>query len=409
MKSRFSITGVSAEEILDSRGNPTLSVTVSTDAASGTFSVPSGASTGIHEAWEKRDGDQKRFRGLGVKKAVAGVRTVLARKVKGKDVRQQKELDALLCAADGTPNKRRLGANALLGVSIASAKAAAAAEGLSMHGYLSRMLKTKPQAPRLFMNVINAGKHASSYLAFQEYMIVSLTDTVEEGLIVADKIRAELRAQVKKRYSPFSANYGDEGGFVIQARKVAEPLEILTNVLAKLHLKGKVMLAIDSAASSFYRNGKYDVDGKRMAQNDLLKLYGALIKKYPLISIEDPFDEEDFEGFARLHAAHRGIKVIGDDLTVTNPGRLEQALEHGSINGIIIKPNQIGTLSETLEVMKLADAARIACVVSHRSGETNDDFIADLAYAFGAFGLKAGAPNRGERLAKYNRLWRITS
>ncbi|MDE2001259.1 MAG: phosphopyruvate hydratase [Patescibacteria group bacterium] len=408
MESSYAIREIHAEEILDSRGNPTLSVTVATKNSRATFGVPAGASTGKHEAKELRDGDKRRFRGLGVTRAVRNVNTVIRRKLIGKDVGNQAEIDALLCKLDGTPDKRRLGANALIGVSIACAKAAAAASGTKPYKLLAKNSGTKPHTPLLYLNLINAGKHASSYLAFQEYMIVPLTDSVERALVMADAIRAELKREVIKRYGPFSGNYGDEGGFVIHGKKVAEPLEILTRIITKLKLRGKVMLAIDAAADSFYANGKYAVDGKKLTAGQLLALYESLIRKYPMISIEDPFYEDDFSSFAKLLKRNPKIKVIGDDLTVTNPKRFARALKEKSISGIIIKPNQIGTLSESLEVMRMANRNRISCVVSHRSGETNDDFIADLAYAFGTFGLKAGAPNRGERLAKYNRLWEIS-
>lgn len=409
MKNSYTITNISAKEILDSRGNPTLRVKVCTELAYGEFSVPSGASTGSHEALEKRDGDENRFRGLGVRKAIISVENEIKKALLGKDVRKQKEIDTLLLKIDGTPDKKKLGANAILGTSIACAKAAAAASGKPLHKYLSEMLGTKPNTPYLYLNLINAGKHASSYLAFQEYMIVPLTDDTESALLMADKIRSELRKEIIGRYSPFSANYGDEGGFVIEAKKVSEPLEILTAIIKKLKLSGKVELAIDAAASSFYENGKYLVDGKKITADELLKTYVAMIKKFPIISIEDPFHEDDFENFAKLLSVQSGAKIIGDDLTVTNPDRLKKAVISKSISGIIIKPNQIGTLTETMYVMRLAEANKIACIISHRSGETEDTFIADLAYAFGSFGLKAGAPNRGERVAKYNRLWEISS
>lgn len=411
MLKHFKITDIQAREILDSRGNPTLEVTVITGEASGTFAVPSGASTGTYEAWEKRDGDKNRFRGLGVRNAVKIIETKIAKSLKGKDAGNQKEIDALLLKLDGTKNKKNLGGNTLLGVSVACAKAAANAAKKPLHAYLKGLAKIKPsrKIPYLYMNLINAGKHASSYLAFQEYMIVPMVNDVETALEIADKVKSELKKEVLKKYGPFSANYGDEGGIVIQAKKVREPLEMLTKIIGKLGLKGKVKLAIDSAASSFYQNRKYEVDGKKLSANQLLSLYKKLLREFDFLSIEDPFEESDFESFAKLLEVSDKVKVIGDDLTVTNPERLQKAIETCGINGIIIKPNQIGTLSETLEVMKMAKENNIECIVSHRSGETSDDFIADLAYAFGAFGLKAGASNRGERVAKYNRLWKISS
>lgn len=411
MASNHKITGADAEEILDSRGNPTLKVTIFAGENSGSFSVPSGASTGSYEALEKRDGDKNRFRGLGVKQAIKSFKSEVLKVLKNKDARKQKEIDNALIDLDGTPNKKRLGANAILGASIACAKTAAKSEGLETFEYLRTLAKIKPsrKIPYLYLNLINAGKHASSHIAFQEYMIVPLADNVEQALIQTDKIRNLLRKKAVKRYSPFSANYGDEGGFVIEAKKVREPLELLSQAIEESGLKNKVRLAIDSAASSFYGKGKYDVDGKSISGGELLDIYKKLIRDFDIISIEDPFFEDDFSGFAELLKAGKKTKIIGDDLTVTNPVRLKKAVENKSVNGIIIKPNQIGTLSETLEVMKIARGNKIDCIVSHRSGETSDNFIADLAYAFGAFGLKAGAPNRGERVAKYNRLWKITS
>lgn len=415
MQRNYKITDIRAREILDSRGNPTLEVTIEVGGTIGTFAVPSGASTGTYEAWEKRDGDKKRFRGAGVRNAEKIIETKIAKALKGKDARNQKEIDTLLIKLDGTENKKTFGGNAMLGVSIACAKAAASATNKSLHAYLKTLAKIKPsrKVPYLYMNLINAGKHASSYLAFQEYMIVPMVNNVESALIIADKIKSELKEEVIKKYGPFSANYGDEGGIVIQAKKVREPLEMLTKIIEKLGLSEKVKLAIDAAASSFYkkgpgRAGKYEIDGKKLRANDLLSLYKNLIRDFDFLSIEDPFAEDDFESFAELLAASGKTKIIGDDLTVTNSERLKNAIKNRSINGIIIKPNQIGTLTETLDVMKLARENNIECIVSHRSGETSDDFIADLAYAFGAFGLKAGASNRGERVAKYNRLWEIS-
>jgi enolase len=426
MQSAYKITDIRAREILDSRGNPTLEVTVEYGGASGTFAVPSGASTGTYEAWEKRDEDRKRFHGAGVKNAAKAIETKILKSLKNKDVRDQKKIDSTLIKLDGTANKKNLGGNALLGVSIACAKAAANATNKPLHAYLKTLAKIRPSrnVPYLYMNLINAGKHASSYLAFQEYMIVPMVNDIESALVIADRIKSELKKEVIKKYGPFSANYGDEGGIVIQAKKVREPLEMLTKIIGKLGLRGKVKLAIDAAASSFYQNGpgpwpvrragKYEIDGKMLNADQLLNLYKGLVKDFDFLSIEDPFAEDDFESFSKLLSesglpGQGKVKIIGDDLTVTNPGRLKTAIEKRSINGIIIKPNQIGTLTETLDVMKSARENNIECIVSHRSGETSDDFIADLAYAFGAFGLKAGASNRGERVAKYNRLWEISS
>ncbi|MDP3999102.1 MAG: enolase [bacterium] len=409
------ITSVYAQEILDSRGKPTLKVCVSAGNACGDFSVPSGASTGSHEAWEKRDGDKTRFAGLGVKKVAEKVNTEINKALKGKDAGNQKAIDNLLIELDGTPNKKRLGANAILGVSVACAKVSAKAKNLELHQYLKTLanIKSSHRVPYLYLNLINAGKHASSYLAFQEFMIVPMTQKVEEGLIWADMIKAQLKKTVVGKYGPFSANYGDEGGIVIQAKKVREAFQALTHSIKEAGLKGKVKLAIDAAADSFYepKNKKYDIDGKKIKAGALMDLYKGIVRDFDMISIEDPFFEEEFKNFAQLLAFSKTkkTKIVGDDLTVTNPERLCTAIQNKSIDAIIIKPNQIGTLSETLDVMKSSRENNIECIISHRSGETGDDFIADLAYAFGAFGLKSGAPNRFERIAKYNRLWEISS
>lgn len=402
------ITAITAEEILDSRGNPTLLVSVAADSALGQFAVPAGASTGIHEANEKRDGDPARFRGLGVASAVESVRQKIAPALRGLDVADQKTIDRIMLELDGTANKSNLGGNAIIGVSIACAKAAAKSAGLEPFNYLRTLADIKPSqtVPYLYMNLINGGKHAQSKLAFQEYHAVPLTDDVREALNIGTAIQHHLKKLIREEFGPVSANLGDEGGFVPDVVSVVKPLELLVEVIEKNNFSGKVKLAMDVAASSFYEEGNYLVAGERVSAEELTQQYRAMIKRFPILSIEDPFFEEDFANFQKINDG--GPLIIGDDLTVTNASRLRMALEQKSIGGIIIKPNQVGTLTETLETMKLAREHGLACIVSHRSGETNDDFIADLAYAFGAFGLKAGAPQRGERVAKYNRLMQIT-
>lgn len=403
------ITQIKAREILDSRGNPTLEVTAWSDAVSAGFAVPSGASTGAHEALEKRDGDKNRFRGLGVLKAVENVNQKIAPVLIGTDPADQKKIDAVLLQLDGTANKSNLGGNTTIGVSIACAKLAARINNTEVFEHLRTLADIKPSrpVPLLYMNLVNGGKHARSQLAFQEYHVVPLSEDIGESLEIGTKIQNDLERKLIDDLGPASANYGDEGGFVPATDMVKKPLDFLLRILEENKLLNKVKLALDVAASSFYSQGRYDFDGKKHFPDELLDFYNTLANSFPMLSIEDPFYEEDYGRFAQLSAQHQ-VKVVGDDLTVTAPARLKEAIAKKSIDAIIIKPNQIGTLTETLEAMRLARENNIECIVSHRSGETHDDFIADLAYAFGVFGLKAGAPHGGERVVKYNRLLKIT-
>lgn len=397
-----------AREILDSRGRPTLEVEVCAGSASGKFSVPAGASMGAHEAVEKRDGDKNRFQGQGVLSCVTTVEVDIDKALHGVDVLDQKKIDAIILELDGTPQKKKLGGNTTIGVSIACAKAAAAAADKEVFEYLRTIADsgTSRETPFLFMNLMNGGKHGRTPLAFQEYHIVPQTGDIGEALLIGTAIQAELRERLVAELGPASANFGDEGGFVPDTASVRKPLELLADVVAQSRFGSKVRISLDVAASSFYKDGSYAVGGSMMTPAELADLYKALAKDFSLFSIEDPFDEEDFSGFAELRAA-TDVVIVGDDLTVTNAARLEEAIKNKSIGAMIVKPNQIGTLTETFTAMKLAQKNGVKCIVSHRSGETNDDFIADLAWAFGSWGLKAGAPNRGERVAKYNRLWEI--
>lgn len=399
------ITKIQAEQILDSRGNPTVNVQVFSDDQMGQFAVPSGASTGSFEAVEKRDGDQNEFRGLGVLKVIEGIKNEIEPALLGQDATKQQAIDKILIELDGTDNKSRLGANALIGVSIAVCKLAATLQNQPVYEYLKQLVDIKPSrsVPYLFMNLVNGGKHAQSKLSFQEYMVVPQTDSTEDALNIGTLIFNKLKEMAVKQLGPQSADYGDEGGVVLDTDQVDLPLQFLKQIIDENNLTGKVKLALDVAASSFYQDGVYQVGNKSMTAEDLLSFYELLTTNYQLLSIEDPFFEEDFNSFANLQSKFDGM-VVGDDLTVTNIKRLKEAVEKKSIKAVIIKPNQIGTLTETLDTMKEARDNSIECIVSHRSGETNDDFIADLAFAFGAFGLKAGAPQRGERVAKYNRL-----
>ncbi|MBI2627413.1 phosphopyruvate hydratase [Candidatus Nomurabacteria bacterium] len=402
------ITKIIAEEIKDSRGNPTIKVTVWSGASSGGFSVPSGASTGSHEAHELRDPDS-----AGVKNAIEKVNNIIAKALIGQDILNQKGIDKIMIALDGTPNKDNLGGNSMIGVSIACAKTAAKVNNQETYQYLQTLAEIKPsrKAPYLFMNLIEGGKHTDNNLAFQEYHIVPQIENIKEAIDIGIKIQNTLKEIIIKELGKESAILGDEGGFAPKITDIKKPFEYLTEAIEKNNLQGKVRLALDVAASSFYDNGFYRISGENISKEELKNIYNSLISEFNLFSIEDPFKEEDFESFTRLGFASFGevkkILVVGDDLTVTNKMLLQKAIDKKSINAIIIKPNQIGTLSETLETMKLARENDLELIVSHRSGETDDDFIADLAYAFGCFGLKSGSPRKPERMVKYNRLMKI--
>lgn len=412
------ITKILAEEIKDSRGNPTIKVTVFTcpsealakagvDEASGSFSVPSGASTGVHEAHELRDMD-----GKGVKNAIDKVNNVIAPVLVGKNVLNQKEIDRIMIQLDGTPNKDNLGGNSMIGVSIACAKVAAKVSGKEIFEYLTTLMEIKPsrKVPYLFMNLLEGGKHSHNGfgLAFQEYHIVPEIENIKEAVDIGIKIDNTVR-EIMLKLDNGIIEFGDEGGFEPRTNNNKTPLEYLSKAIKQNNLQGKIKLALDTASSSFYENEKYKVGDKEISKEELLSVYNSLIKEFNLLSIEDPFDEEDFESFAELKKQNKNLLVVGDDLTVSNSLLLKKAIENRSINAMIIKPNQIGTLTETLETMQLARENNIELIVSHRSGETDDDFIADLAYAFGCFGLKAGAPTKPERMVKYDRLIKITN
>jgi len=413
-QSNYLITKIFAEEIKDSRGNPTIKVTAWAGEHSASFSVPSGASTGVHEAHVLEN-----------RKAIFNVNEIISKALIGQNVLNQKEIDRIMIELDGTKNKDNLGGNSMIGVSIACAKVAAKVSGVEVYEYLRTLAEILPRssgrgkpsrkAPYLYMNLINGGKHAKNNLAFQEYHIVPETEDVAEAVDFGIKIQNTLREIIIEDLGQESVVFGDEGGYAPQISDIKKPLLYLSKAIKKNNLQKKVHLALDVASSSFYENGKYKVDGKetslaesrRVSKEELMSIYNSLIKEFNLLSVEDPFNEEDFASFRKLKENNANILIVGDDLTVTNKILLEKAIEKNSINAMIIKPNQIGTLSETLETMKLARENEIELIVSHRSGETDDDFIADLAYAFNCFGLKAGAPTKPERMVKYQRLIKI--
>ena len=397
------ITKIKAREILDSRGNPTVEVDVYVGSKLFRAAVPSGASTGKHEAVELRD-KQKRFLGKGVLKAVNNVNKIIAPKLKGKNPKSQEEIDKLMIALDGTSNKSKLGANAILGVSLAVARAGA--DGKPLYKYLVKLSKTKPRLPRAFFNVINGGKHAGNQLAIQEFMISPKMKTFKENLRVGSEIYHTLKSVILKKYGKDAINVGDEGGFAPPLKNAKEALDILTRAVTKAGYKGKVDIAVDAAASEFYKKGKYEIDNKKLTPKQLLNYYLKLIKKYHIISLEDPFQEEDFTSFAELTKKSK-IQIVGDDLLVTNQKRIETAIKNKSCNCLLLKVNQIGTITEAINAAKLAFKNNWKVMVSHRSGETEDTFIADLVAALGCGQIKSGAPCRSERTAKYNQLLRI--
>lgn len=402
------ITNITAEEILDSRKNPTLKVSVYVGDIVGSFSVPSGASTGTYEAYELRDNSTGTG---GVKKAIYQVEHVIKPALINVDIHDQTKIDNIMIELDGTPEKIVLGGNSMIGVSIACVKTASLIDNVPLYKYLRKLSEIKPSHtnPWLYFNLINGGKHAKSKLAFQEYHIVPQENTIRENVNICKHIQQVLDEIITERYGKLYTK-GDEGGIALDVDDVILPLRLLQESIDKCGYTGKVLLALDVAASSFYDkdSGMYNLMNKQLTKIEMMELYTNITKEFQIISIEDPFDELDFKAFHSLKEVLPNTIIIGDDLTVTNKNRLENAVIERSINGIIIKPNQIGTLTETLKSMHYARQNGIECVVSHRSGETMDDFIADLAYAFGCFGIKSGALGPKERNVKYEKLISIS-
>ena len=399
------ISRVKGREVLDSRGNPTVEVEVETEGgACGRAIVPSGASTGIYEAVELRDGGS-RYHGRGVLKALASVERISS-KILGLDVREQEAIDRLMIELDGTDNKSSLGGNAILGVSLACARAAAASMG--KHLYESVGSGEEGLLPVPFFNVINGGQHAGNQLDFQEFMVAPLgAGSFREALRIGSELYHALKGQLRSEYGPTAINVGDEGGFSPPMSRPEEALDAIMKAVEEMGYGDVVSLAMDVAASSFYKEGEgYGVAGEVLETGGLIDLYGELVGSYPIISIEDPLQEEDFEGFAEVTRS-LPIQIVGDDLFVTNVSRLKRGLEMGAGNALLWKVNQVGTLTEALEASSMARDNGWGVMASHRSGDTEDAFVADLAVAIGCGQIKAGAPARGERTAKYNRLLRI--
>lgn len=404
------ISDIVAREILDSRGNPTVEVDVVLETGStGRAAVPSGASTGAHEAVELRDGDKKRYKGKGVLKAVEAVNGEIFQALSGFDADEQRLIDQTMIDLDGTPNKSRLGANAILGVSLAAAKAAADDAGLDLYRYVGGTQAHVLPVP--MMNIINGGEHADNPIDIQEFMVMPVG--ADDG-VDAIRIGAEVFHALKKQLTDagHNTNVGDEGGFAPNLSSADEALGFIMKAVEKAGYKPgyDVVLALDSASTEFFKKGVYDMagEGKKLDADGMVKFYEDLTSRYPIVSIEDGMAEDDWEGWKALTEAIGGrVQLVGDDLFVTNPDRLRNGIRQGVANSILVKVNQIGTLTETLEAVEMAHKASYTAVMSHRSGETEDSTIADLAVATNCGQIKTGSLSRSDRLAKYNQLIRI--
>ena len=397
-------------EIMDSRGNPTVEVdVVLEDGTLGRAAVPSGASTGMYEAVELRDGDKGRYLGKGVLKAVENVNNIIAPEIVGMDALDQVGIDNAMIEIDGTPNKGRLGANAILGVSMAVAKAAAASQGLSLYQYLGGV--NAKQLPVPMMNILNGGKHADNNVDIQEFMVMPVgAASFAEALRMCAEIYHSLKSVLKGR--SLSTAIGDEGGFAPNLASNEEALAIILEAIQKAGYKPgeEVLLALDVAASEIFADGKYNLAGEGLIKTsaEMVDYYESLVAKYPIISIEDGLAEDDWQGWSMLTKRLGGkIQLVGDDLFVTNTARLSRGIAENVGNSILVKVNQIGTLTETFDTIEMAKRAGYTCVISHRSGETEDATIADIAVAVNAGQIKTGAPARTDRVAKYNQLLRI--
>ena len=413
MKQNHIIQNIIGREILDSRGNPTVEVEVILESGIiGRASVPSGASTGIYEAHELRDGDQGRYLGKGVSKAVENIRSEIAPALIGKNVLEQTRIDKIMMDLDGTPNKSRLGANAILGVSLACAKAAAASQGISLYRYVGGMnAKTLPVP---MMNILNGGAHASNNVDIQEFMIMPISaGSWKEALRRCAEVFHTLKVILKENKIPVTG-VGDEGGYAPMLKKDEDALALIVAAIERAGYKpgDDFMIAIDAASSEWYEEeqGVYRLPkaGKVLSKKQMVQMWKRLAEKYPIISLEDGMAETDWEGWTMLtKALGSKMQLVGDDLFVTNTQRLKQGIEMGIGNSILIKVNQIGTLTETLDAIAMANRAGYTAIISHRSGETEDTTIADLAVALNAGQIKSGAPSRSDRVAKYNQLLRI--
>ncbi len=398
------IKNIIAKEIEDSRGNPTVEVTVETGspfgAAQGRFvaSVPSGASTGKNEALELRDAD-----GKGVQDAILNVNDIIGPKLKGKNPENQKEIDELMIKLDGTENKSKLGANAILAVSIAVCRAGAGAKKQPLYKHIAELAGNKNlKLPLAIFNILEGGAHAKNGLDIQEFMVVPQKETFAENLVLCNRVFQNLKENIEKNYPSTGSGQvelGDEGGFAPQISKTEQALLMLKNAIGQEDCK----IALDCAASQFFSNGKYKIEGRELTRSELLEFYESLISNFPITLIEDPFAEEDWEAWKLIS----NLIIVGDDLTTTNVKRIKEAHNKNACNGVILKPNQIGTVSETIEACNLAKSFGLKTIVSHRSGETMDDFIADLSVGLSTDFIKSGSPAKEERMVKYKRLLEI--
>ncbi len=404
------IKSVKGFEVLDSRGNPTVAAKVVCENGAEGFAIsPSGASTGMYEAHELRDGDNKRYMGKGVKKAVENINQEINNLLKDKCVFNQREIDEIMIKADGTENKSRLGANATLAVSLAVAKAAANSLHLPLYKYIGGI--NANVLPRPMMNILNGGAHAANNIDIQEFMIIPVgAKTFADGLQICAEIYHNLGELLKQ--NGLASGVGDEGGFAPNLESDEAAIEFILQAIEKAGYSGQIKIALDVASSEWYKDGKYTLPkrDKTMTAEQLIEYYSELVSKYPIMSIEDGLSENDWEGWQQLtEKLGNKLQLVGDDLFVTNPKRLAMGLEKGVGNAILVKPNQIGTLTETLDVIRMAQQNGYAAVISHRSGESEDTTIADIAVATNAGQIKTGAPCRTDRVAKYNRLLIIES
>jgi enolase len=399
------IKSITAKEVKDSRGNPTISVELETDNGIFFAEVPSGASTGKNEAVELRDED-----GKGVSLAIQNVNKMIAPKLKGKDVINQKEIDDLMIGLDGTENKSKLGANAILGVSMAVCRAGAAFKKVPLYQYISelsgfRIHNSEFRIPFAMFNILNGGAHAKNGLDIQEFMVIPQKKTFIENLVLCNKIFGNLKENIEKSFGKDHLELGDEGGFAPPVSNTEQALFLLKNAVG---VETDVKFALDCASSEFYKDGKYNIDDRELTKTELLEFYESLINNFQIISIEDPFSEEDWQGFEEiLKQLGQKILIVGDDLTTTNIKRIKEAHNKSACNGVILKLNQIGTVFETIEALNLAKSFGWKTIVSHRSGETMDNFIADFAVGTGADFIKSGSPAKEERMVKYKRLLEI--